>query len=113
MATPRPARTKKLTAAITNPDNVASFTLTSHKTAASAARLASKSQAATGSVTSSESAGPHTPPQAINSLSETNNSQSLATEEANNRYDSDKDKNTNSGDSDEEVISKCARVEGM
>lgn len=49
MANSRPARTKKSTAAITNPDNVANFTLKSHKTAASAARLAdsSKSQAVT------------------------------------------------------------------
>jgi hypothetical protein len=49
MANPQPARTKKSTAAITNPDNVANFTLKSHKTAASAARLAdfSKSQAVT------------------------------------------------------------------
>jgi hypothetical protein len=46
MANSRPARTKKSTAAITNPDNVANFTLKSHKTAA---RLAdsSKSQAVT------------------------------------------------------------------
>jgi hypothetical protein len=44
MANAQPTRTKKSTAAIINPDNVANFTLTSHKTAASAARAA-KSQA--------------------------------------------------------------------
>ena len=51
----RPTRTKKLTAAIINPDNVAKYTLTSHKTAASAARSAGPSKQA---VTPSESAGP-------------------------------------------------------
>lgn len=45
----RPARTKKSTAIITDPDNIANHLLKSHKTAASAARLAgsSKSQAVT------------------------------------------------------------------
>lgn len=56
MAT-QPTHIKNLTAAITNPDNVANFTLKSHKTAASAARLAGslKSQAVT---QSSELPGP-------------------------------------------------------
>ena len=39
MANPRPTRTKKSTAAITNPDNVANLALSSHKTVADAARM--------------------------------------------------------------------------
>ena len=46
MAEPRPVRTKKLSTAITNPDNIADPALSSHKTAASVART-SLSQAVT------------------------------------------------------------------
>lgn len=99
-----------MTAAITNPDNIANFILKSHKTAASAARLAGylKSQAVT---QSADKPGP-----SINNNSSQKQAASGPPPTTSGDEDSNNDSNEESGDSDDsEVINnlKHTPVKGM